>query len=217
MRFSLSWRDRLGLFKGGSRSGGAGGTGGAGGGGSAAAQEPTAAPTERQPPTLPEGVRIIRDDGFTRSYRFDAAGLPVTIYVAEGNVGFTVNGDYSRSSANRLTPEQSGVVAVKLRRIIRADAATRPDGFKYDTNAVTGDGDGSKRALAYEGAGFSRPVAGRAGGTQYGIVKNGKIVPDTKSLSKKEGASGVSQPQAERNYQSMVAERATQKAARRQQ
>jgi hypothetical protein len=221
--FGLVGRDR-GLFKGGSRSGGAGGGGSAGGaggaaggGGAAAAQEPAAsAPRAERQPTLPEGIRVDERDSEYKSYKFNAGNKQVDIYISDGLVGFTVGGQFAQNRFNRLTPDESANVAGKLLKIIKFDAASRPDGFKYVTSAVTSDGEGAKRALAYESvAKFSRPVAGRAGSKQFGIVKDGKIVPDNQALAKAEKRSKVNPANAERNYQRMLGDRDAQREQRR--
>lgn len=133
---------------------------------------------------LPNGVNLVSDNSGGRVYEFSAGGNRVTFKVfnddaRSGSVSFTVGGGYDRGG---LQGRDADRAALTVMRIFKHDVGTRSNGFKYDTIAYTGDGFGAKRAAAYERAGFSAPYGGRPGGTQFGVVKNGKLVPDKKAM-----------------------------------
>jgi hypothetical protein len=91
------------------------------------------------------------------------------------SVDFFVGGSFDRSG--KLEGRDAVRAALKIRRAFEYDMSTRPDGYVYKTSAYTADKFGGSRAQAYERIGFSPPTGKTAGGNQYGIVKNGKLVP----------------------------------------
>lgn len=152
------------------------GSGGRGKSGTATAQR-------RAGVVLPEGVSVedFDEDGVAvRTYSFTAGDRPVNFIVARGSsnsdneVGFTVAGSFDREAGRQNRRENIQIVQ-NVRRIMTADAASRPDGFRYVTSASTADGLGDQRASLYARAGFSRVA--RAGENQYAIVRNGRVEP----------------------------------------
>jgi hypothetical protein len=128
---------------------------------------------------LPNGVTMRELPNGTRDYRFTQGSDQVTFNVFSqdsrgSEVGFFVNGSISRDAATG-TPADRLRTGLKVRQIMRADVASRPDGFRYYTSAATGDGAGAARVDLYAKAGFSRPE--RVGGLQSGVVKNGVLTP----------------------------------------
>ena len=99
------------------------------------------------------------------------------------NVDFFINGSFDKS--DDLSVEESNRISIKIAKIIQYDASTRKDGEQYEAIAYNGDSQeyAAVRTYAYEKiANFSRPQGGFGGMPQYGIVKDGKIVPDLESL-----------------------------------
>jgi hypothetical protein len=120
---------------------------------------------------------------------YDANDNPYTDSAGEGNSGsvsFTVNRSYYIKNGNSLSPRDSAKVAIKLASIIKYDASTRPDGFEYTASAASGDGNEAKRSLAYERFGFSRPVDGKAGYNQFGLVQDGKVQPNDAKVARRD-------------------------------
>jgi hypothetical protein len=155
------------------------------------------APTAvRAKPVLPEGVQELARgwEGRSKVYRFNVNDVEVNMlirsYSVEGEVDFEVGGSY-RVEVGRLSPRDSAKVAIKLASIIKYDASTRDDGYKYYTKATIVDGHGAKRALAYQRLGFSRPIDGKAGEDQYGVVLDGKLIPDDAKVAKKDTLSAI--------------------------
>jgi hypothetical protein len=147
----------------------------------------------RAKPELPKGVTRIGSDrqaAVIYNFSVNEVGVRLDIFTFKnsGTVGFTVNGS-SYSNGNSLSPRDSAKVAIKLASIIKYDASTRADGYEYTTSAVTSDGQGAKRALAYQRLGFSRPVDGEAGLRQYGEVINGKLTPNDTKVAEKDDVS----------------------------
>jgi hypothetical protein len=130
---------------------------------------------------LPTGVSLNESD-FGRVYDFEASGSKLKFKVfgddALASVAFEVNGSSFRPESE---PRGGRAIALKVRSIMRADAASRPDGFKYVTSAARGDGLQETRARLYQAAGFT--ATNGSARSQYGIVKNGKVTPDTASLN----------------------------------
>lgn len=138
-----------------------------------------------------------------RLYNFQIKGNDIDFHISSnGNVSFFVNGKVTMGD---LKGRDSKAAALKLRRIMKEDAATRPNGFQYDTVASTSDTFGATRSVAYELVGFSRPVGGRAGMMQFGIVRDGKLVADKRRLAGFER--NYSRQQIEQNYAEMRARR----------
>ena len=156
---------------------------GAGGGGAGAG---TATDADGNTITgLPEGVTV-SGPADQRVYEFSQGSSIVDFTVTEGfgrnaasEVAFTVNG---RANAVGLSSESGSAVVSKVASIMKADAASRPDGFRYTTSAAIGDGRGGSRRALYGRAGFSLPAQGDISGTQRSVVQNGKMVPATKSF-----------------------------------
>jgi len=105
----------------------------------------------------------------------------------EVEVDFSM-GDYGSMNTGRIPdPAAAAFAAKRLLRIMQYDASTRPDGFEYKTSAFVDDGRGAERAHGYEKiAGFSRPIDGVYGYYQYGIVRDGRITPNTEKVKSKD-------------------------------
>jgi hypothetical protein len=160
------------------------GNGGRGRSGVATAARPVATATTRAASTastgvvLPDGVTMSERFG-DREYQFTQGPDRISFNVAEpnalgANVLFRLNGSVSRDAA-RGTREDRLRTGLRVGRIMRADAASRPDGFRYYTSAATGDGAGAARVKLYTKAGFSSPEV--VGGIQYAVVRNGVLTP----------------------------------------
>ena len=131
---------------------------------------------------LPDGVNIDADDTGP-TYKFNAGGAEVNVYFYQGkqeiSVSFEVNGSMTMA---KLPQDQKNLIALKVLKIMRYDVSQRPDGTKYSTVADGVDKKQAYRSLAYNRlSGFSIPTNGSAGGFQYGIVKDGRLVPDAKA------------------------------------
>lgn len=131
---------------------------------------------------LPDGVNIDADDTGP-TYKFNAGGAEVNVYFYQGkqeiSVNFEVNGSMTMA---KLPQDQKNLIALKVLKIMRYDVSQRPDGTKYSTVADGVDKKQAYRSLAYNRlSGFSIPTNGSAGGFQYGIVKDGRLVPDAKA------------------------------------
>lgn len=132
------------------------------------------AQSSRDRAALPAGVSMSEPWYGKRSYTFDVGGKTVKFNIEGGIVDFNVGGSLSRGG---LTGRDADRAALTIARIFKHDVASRPDGYTYKTNAFTLDGYGARRAEAYERAGFSAPTGRRPGGNQYGIVRDGKLIP----------------------------------------
>jgi hypothetical protein len=161
------------------------GWGGRGRSGAATAARPAARPVAATATNgssgvvLPNGVTMRELPNGTRDYRFTQGSDQVTFNVFSqdsrgSEVGFFVNGSISREAATG-TPADRVRTALRVNQIMRADVASRPDGFRYYTSAATGDGAGADRVRLYARAGFSTPD--RVGGLQAGVVRNGVLTP----------------------------------------
>lgn len=148
-------------------------SGGSGGGGGGATSE------SRANVALPDGVSV-RRLGTNASYDFAQDGNRVSVQISnvagEHIVDFSVNSRFI--AATQLDASTGAQIARKVSSIVKHDASTRPDGFRYSTSAVTGDGLGASRTALYGRAGFSMPS--RAGGTQYAVVRNGRMTPSSR-------------------------------------
>lgn len=149
---------------------------------------------------LPKDVEVDDDGRGSTSYiyttkqynRLDVNMTPVS--PDSTDVEFKINRSLKKSED--ISPEESKRISVKIAKIMQYDASRRPDGAQYESSAYTGDSPeyGAVRAYAYEKIGnFTRPAGGSPGGDQYGIVKNGKVIPDTNRLKEAE-ASAQSDP-----------------------
>ncbi|MGG6295272.1 hypothetical protein ACQ4M4_12855 [Leptolyngbya sp. AN02str] len=233
MRRFLRSRQPLQFHKGGSGSGGGGGGGSGGGGGGAEAPAPVAVEPEPNDRVagggrLGENVQLTGDfegvsvfnsqNGNKRVYTFRAGDKPVQLEINKNgdshNVVFTVAGRLSTN--NSLSDGESAVAVRRLQRIIREDAKTRPEGFRYDTSAADGDRRGMVRAVAYESVGFSVPVNGQVGNTQYGVVRNGKLTPDNTRLNAVQRISGFNSEEAASNWAAVQQSRDSARNRRRQ-
>lgn len=153
-------------------------------------------PTDTTKPkfSLPDGVRaedittpLLSGSGVLkdRNYYFKTGDLRVEVSFSETpgsnsvSIDFTVNGRFGLGS--KISDRDANLIALKVAKITKYDATTRPDGFKYDASAFNSDGYGARRSLGYNKQGFTIPDSGRPGAKQYGVVKNGRIVPDTKT------------------------------------
>ena len=144
-------------------------------------------PKEVQKGGLPEGVKRSMK-GKTLTYSFREEGKKVEIFFkekmsGESEIDFKVGGSYDNS---KMSAEAKAKVGRKLVSVLKYDASTRPEGHPYGCAAYTKDGEGKKRALAYQAMGFSRPAGGVAGQGQFGTVKNGKVVPDEAALKRED-------------------------------
>lgn len=155
------------------------GNGDRSGGAEARATEGTRSGNQGGGAGLPAGVAM-QKDGTDRIYSFTVGGKTVKFGVegdrTSATVAFSVGGQLDRGG---LQGRDADRAALTIARIFKHDVSTRPDGFQYDTSAWTGDGYGARRAAAYERAGFSPPMGGIPGLGQFGVVKNGKLQPDT--------------------------------------
>lgn len=161
--------------------GGGGSSGGKGRGGKKTQSERSAA-------RLPSGVEVTDSNGL-KKYDFTVGTENVQFKVYDGDkytrnqdgaaqVSFNVGGGAARV-LGKLSPREASVAALKIAKVMKYDALTRPDGFKYTTYAVmAGDNREATRALSYQSIGFSRPVSGSIGLDQYAVVKGGKLTPD---------------------------------------
>ncbi len=131
---------------------------------------------------LPEGVEILAGPR-GEFYKFTEGGKTVEFKVmaqfgagknADGEAYFTVGGSFEKTK--QLEGRDATRSALKILRIMRYDAATRPDGYIYQNKPYTKDGFGKDRARIYEKVGFS---ARNSSGRQYAIVKDGKLQPYT--------------------------------------
>lgn len=166
---------------------------------------------------LPKGVRR-KDNGNDTTYSFKVGGEKVLVtlrgtYVRGGGieqiVEFVVGGGYAMG---RLEGKAKNEAALKVLAIMKHDAKTRPDGWRYSAGAFLADQFGASRALAYERAGFSRPMANKAGGPQYAIVRNGRITPNNSAVEAEEKLRGYVYNQAD--YDALRRQRKEEKARR---
>lgn len=144
--------------------------------------------------TMPDGVTVDRatmrdqDEPYNASfYNFRINDSTVDLVVTEGDfyaktaganatVDFSV--DYSMDKTGSLSGRDAVVAAIKLRRIMEHDAASRPDGYVYGVVAYSLDGFGARRQQAYEKMGFSAPIRDSRG-YQKAVVENGRLKPWT--------------------------------------
>jgi hypothetical protein len=111
---------------------------------------------------------------FTINNKADDSLLPDRLLGRQfAEVEFSVNGEYT-SIPNAVSRREGTAIALRSLAIMRADAASRPDGFQYITTATSGDGLGSRRASLYARAGFSGNFPGLP---QVAHVVNGRLVP----------------------------------------
>ncbi len=163
---------------GGGRSGrqGAGGTGGAvapAGGATALAATPASAPAMAFTSTGGRQVEVVvTPQGANRA-----------------DLTFTIDGS-PNWNLNIPKPERNQIALSVMQRV-RADAQSRPDGFQYRTLSTGRDEFSQRRSIAATAAGFSRPQGGGAGAYQYGVVRGGKIRPDTQRLNAEEQRVGL--------------------------
>ena len=155
------------------RKGGKGG-GGGGGGGSGDGDG-------KDKPTLPEGVKMQESSEGDREYRVEVGGKELKFrsdtedaqrYDADGDISFSIAKSLDKGGLQGSDAARAGV---KVLKIMRYDASTRPNGYVYSTSAYGLDGNGKDRQRIYEKVGFSKPK--KAGGVQYSIVRNGKMEP----------------------------------------
>ena len=151
-----------------------GGGGGGGGGGGAA-------------PVAPDGVEVsdqVSPSGTTRfrDYDFSVGGDDITVRFTTNQSGsteveFQVNGSLNAGGGGKNNRE----IQNKISSVFRADIASRPNGFKYNTSAWSQDGRGGFREAMYARAGFSLGggVESKVGGGQYGVIRNGRLIPST--------------------------------------
>ena len=147
--------------------------GGGGGGGAA--------------PVAPDGVEVsdqVSPSGTTRfrDYDFSIGGDDITVRFTTNQSGsteveFQVNGSLNAGGSGKNNRE----IQNKISSIFRADIASRPNGFKYNTSAWSQDGRGGFREAMYARAGFSLGggVKSEVGGGQYGVIRNGQLIPST--------------------------------------
>jgi hypothetical protein len=153
--------------------------GGGGGGGGGAA------------PVAPDGVEVSDEVALKgtayetrlRTYDFNSGGDDITVRFTTKKSGsteveFQVNGSLSTAGG---AGKNAVAIQNKISSIFRADIASRPNGAKYNTSAWKGDGRGGFREAMYARAGFSLGggVKSDVGGGQYGIVRNGQLIPST--------------------------------------
>ncbi len=132
------------------------------------------------------------DYGIGKNYTFEtASGQRVRMLITSGggysSIAFDVNGILDRAT---MPKAEANAVSMRLMQIMREDVKSKPDGHVYTVTAHRGDGYSTQRARAYEVVGFSRPLYGRVGQEQFGVVKNGKLIPDRQRLISEEGTMG---------------------------
>lgn len=154
---------------------------------------------------LPSGVGV-RENRLIpkhRSYNFETkSGRKVDVQFSNrkdhSNVSFDIDGGLSNKG--EVSQKEKDAIALKVLRIIKHDAKTRKDGYKYSAEAFTADNYGAARSEAYERiGGLTRPVGGNPGGQQFGVVRDGKIVPDVETLKNKESKLSLSQEKIQSN------------------
>lgn len=136
--------------------------------------------------TVPKDVKVedLGDGGFSYTHTTKENNtLKVTIenFPDDGskNVDFTVNDSVDLDSS--LSTVERNRLSIKVAKIMQYDASKRKDGEEYVAFASSADSKeySAVRTYAYEKiANFSRPIGGDPGAEQYGIVRNGKIVPN---------------------------------------
>ena len=102
------------------------------------------------------------------------------------SVALSINGSLlGDQSAHEMTREGREQIERGIVSALQADARGRPDGFKYviDSENVNGQLMSGLVSSAYSKAGFSNPEFQNLGSSQYGVVRNGRIVPDTAALN----------------------------------
>ena len=138
-------------------------------------------------PVAPDGVEVVEldwDGEKERKYHFGAGGNDVTVKFykhasGEIDVDFTVNSSFDAGAVNA---GDSRAIQTKISSIFRADVASRSSGSQYKTSAWDDDGRGGFREAMYARAGFSLGggVNSRPGGSQYGVVRAGQLIPATR-------------------------------------
>jgi hypothetical protein len=159
---------------------------------------PTPPPTPTIPPAaldtrakpkvkLPKDVERENWSG-THYYEFDAPnGNRVSLrYEKNGkyrDVEFLVDESYDRVE---MSPRDGTNIALKLSRCHKYEISKAKDGRIYRTEPYSADGAGEGRSAWYQRLGFSPPggdpILNQRGevvalGTQYGVVKNGRLIP----------------------------------------
>lgn len=148
-----------------------------------------------KPPTLPKGVRREEDeDSGETSYSFMVGNKGIQLYFSGigveesgvSDVGFYVDGDYEMNR-DAFSESERSQISRTLIKAFQYHIATMGNGT-LSCNAWA-DGDEAYRAYSYELMGFSRPLYGSPGSTQFAVVKDGKIDPDASrnQLIQKEG------------------------------
>jgi len=165
---------------------------------------------------LPDDVYLYERGNGERVYTFDVDGADVDFATGPVRKGQPVTVLFSvagmLNEGNILDAAAASSAAKKIFRIMQHDASTRPDGFEYETAAFDMDGKGAERAHAYEKiAGFSRPVNGAYGKNQYGIVRDGRITPNTEKV---EGEDTVSKESIQESLLDANEERRSNRRAR---
>jgi tape measure domain-containing protein len=142
---------------------------------------------------LPSGVKVTENNlvSKNRSYSFQSkSGKEVGVYFSHKKNMSDVHFDIDKSMStkvNDMSQKEKDAIALKVLKIMKHDAKSRKEGYRYKTSAYTGDDYGAVRSEAYEQiAGFSRPVAGKVGGYQFAVVQGGKLTPDNKKLEQQE-------------------------------
>ena len=132
----------------------------------------------------PDGVEVSESKiAARRAYEFGVGDNDVTVVFQKDtsgkiDVSFMVNGDFDAGAVNA---GDSRAIQTKISSIFRADVASRSSGSQYTASAWTDDGRGGFREAMYARAGFSLGggVNSRPGGSQYGVVRAGQLIPAT--------------------------------------
>lgn len=154
---------------------------------------------------LPSGVSVEENRLLNqkRDYSFKSkSGKDVVVNLSNkadhSDVAFTIDGrtDFKEGG---LDQKEKDAIALKVLKIIKHDAKTRQDGYRYQLTAYNADNYGSARAQAYEKFGFTRPIGGKVGEKQFAVIRDGKIVPDQERVEGKESRLGISQEEIAKN------------------
>lgn len=138
---------------------------------------------------LPKDVEVYKDRGY-RTYDFESpSGGTISLEYHKKDkskyydVEFKVDDSYDRVE---MSPRDGTKIALKLSRCHQYEVSKAKDGTIYRTEPYSADGAGEGRAKWYQRMGFSAPqgppIIGQDGaevalGTQYGVVRNGRLVP----------------------------------------
>lgn len=114
------------------------------------------------------------------------SGHTLSTFFREGEISFTVNGEYDRGTVK--TRKEKDEVVELFRKVFGSHVRSLPDGSTMKLSAWVTDGYGDSRVRAFERLGFSAPetttesgkvISGKPGDWQYAKKINGRLVPAT--------------------------------------